>query len=581
MGHVMQSNLCSLKLALITCLLAPALTACAERQAIHVSPQMTPLPKAGVPQLHEQVKEAVDSSDGLILRSTTANEWSAVAGSSQTPSFTAQVDREKFDHAILTIWNWHNRAIAQKKIDSSDAVPFELKIEGLGIYLITLDGYRGDKCVGRGIRSIGVTRDLSDARKTWKTDEFFLGVCAFPGRYHWKSNGKATIPQGVSEDTARELEASLMARLGFQVIRADVSMEMGQRIDAGKRRYSHDFRRMDSAIKAYTSRGFRLAFQLMNAPDWAIEEEYANVKSNRWRYPRQRDPQQHYIASLLDRYGKHARFIQVFNEPDQIEFWAGTKEEFVTQYQFSREQIRRSLQTIPIANGGYAFIDQDKTKFFVEQIKGAVDLPAYHSHGNLRELKKDFALMEKLHDAAGYTKPTFLNTETGYAAWRLDQERRQAQAVAQKALYCWANGHKGVLLFCSRMTRSPGRTGRDFGFLDFNFCPRFAYGSIAAMTSSLAGASYHSTAIESDSTHVYRFQRGKDTVLATFTIGLPTTINVKSNAKRITIVDGMGNEQERVRDNQDELTVSLDGYPRYVILKDTIPSSVEVDVDKK
>ncbi len=558
-------NHVKLRLLIALCLWLSSMSACADQAVvITVSQQLKPLKSSGVPQLHERIPEAKGDASGLSLIADKPFHW-ATTSSHGRVAVTVGVDAAKFQSGQLTVWNWHNRAIDKFRIEAGKPFSITYQINEYGVYLLTLDGFKDGKPVSRLIRSIAFSPNLTDARRDWKTDAFFLGICAFPGRYHWSQGGRPTLPKGITEQAARELEAELVARLGFQLVRADISMEMGRRVTETGESYRFDFKRMDAAVKAYTSRGFQLALQVMNAPDWAILEKYKTVKSNGWRYPRREQPQRQYIAALLKRYGEHARFVQVFNEPDQVEFWSGTQEEFVGQYRFSRDQIRKQLPNAPIANGGYAFIDLDKSKYFVEQLKGQVDLHAYHSHGNLRELKKDFALMKKLHAEAGYESTRYVNTETGYAAWRLDQERRQAQAVAQKTLYCWANGHKGVLLFCSRMTRGPGRSGRDFGFLDHQFCPRFVYGTTAALVSSLAGSRFKTTLIESDSVHVYQFQRGDKQIIAAFTVGLPANVTIKSDATGGERVDEMGNHAKLSNPKQTEL--QLDGYPRYVILK--------------
>ncbi|MEX2579896.1 MAG: hypothetical protein WD342_12630 [Verrucomicrobiales bacterium] len=563
-------------------------------KALRLSPGQEALGDPGVPPLHEVVKEAVGKESGLRLvlakpsrprgevaehraaspsQGPAAHDWLRDAGPDSRFHLLAGGDGTLFDHATLTIWNWDNEPIRQVRVEAGIR-EVALRIDGLGSYLLTLDGFAEGVCRKRLVRNIAATEDLNAARDTFRTDEFFLGVCAFPGRYHWMSEGEPVLPSDLTEQEARDLEAGLLARLGFQVVRVDESMEMGPASPDGSAStagpYRFDFERMDAAVGAYTSRGFELALQTMNAPDWAIHPAHAEVEEHRWRYPREEAAQRAYVAALLERYGRHARFVQVFNEPDQAEFWAGTPAEFVEQFRYTHEQIRAWSSDIPVANGGYAFADEKRVRYFVERLRPWIDRPSYHSHGTLAGMRDTFAKMKSLHREAGYRAPAagapvFLNTETGFDAWRLDQERRQAQALVQKTLYGWANDHGGVMLFCGRMVKGPGREQRDLGLLDYEFCPRFAYAAVGGLVSVLAGATFETTLMQTEETCVYEFRRGADRIVAAFSLDGNGEIELRSDGRGATVVDAMGNRAEPAA--ADSLVLSLDGYPGYAIFE--------------
>jgi hypothetical protein len=541
----------------------------AEPRRVVVGPDSAILSSDEVPYLHEVMTEHRLSDDTLSLVPVAGPyEWTKIGPTDEPFRLNVRVGGESYDHATLSVWNWHNHLVQQWRIPAGSTEIVEVAFNGLGNYLITLDGWHEGAYRERLIRNLAVTTDNREVRRAWKTDEFFIGICAFPGRYHWKPGGQPTLPSGLTEQQARDREADLIARLGLQVVRTDESLEMGRRNNAtGEAEYYFDFSRMDAAVDSYTSRGFQLALQTMNAADWAVLPQYAHHGKNRWRYPQLEDPQRAYLAALVSRYRDRSRFVQISNEPDQIGYWSGTNEEFVTQFTFSRDEIRRVAPELPLTNGGYSLVDEAKCGFFINELHDLVDLPAYNAHGNLEDYKRSFATMRRLQSEAGDTATRWVNTETGYSAWRLEQERRQAQIDAQKVLYSWANGHAGMLLFCSRMTRAPGRDGApDFGLLDYQYCPRFVYGTIAALTGTLSGASFRETLLESDDVHLYVFARDGNLIVAGFALGDgATTSAVRTDAREIIAIDEMGNARPLAPDST--LDLPLDHYPRYWLLR--------------
>jgi hypothetical protein len=81
--------------------------------------------------------------------------------------------------------------VHQQVLTSPAMDEFHLRVHGNGTYLLTLDAFQEDKCVYRLIRSVSVTPDASVRREAWKGSDYSLGICAFPGRYHWSSGGRA------------------------------------------------------------------------------------------------------------------------------------------------------------------------------------------------------------------------------------------------------------------------------------------------------------------------------------------------------------------------------------------------------
>lgn len=522
-----------------------------------------PLADPGLPPLEETVPEGLAGAGlGLELLGDPYGWWRE-AGDPRPFRLALSVAADDFDGGVLTAWNWRNEPVAQRRFAAGEDPVVDLSVEDLGAYLLTLDGTADGKVRRRLVRSLARTADQRGAREAWRDDEFFLGVCAFPGRYHWRSGGDPVLPPGLDEEGARSREADLLARAGFGLVRPDVSLEMGP-LPGSPDGYFRDFSRMDAAVEAYVSRGFGLALQIMNAGDWAISPAYAGAEGHRQPYPRGEVHQRAWTRSLVERYGRHARFVQIHNEPDQRQFWAGTAEEFVAQHRAMREEIRRLAPALPVANGGYCFVDEARSAFYVRELRGLADYQAYHAHGPLATVKRHFGRMRALHEEAGYGSPVFFNTETGFDAWRLDQERRQGEAVAQRTLYCWAHRHRGVLLFCGRMTRGPGREGRDLGLLDYEFGPRFAYAAVAALAGALAGAGFDAVLEEEEQgVHLYRFRRGGEWILAGFALGGERERFVRGDA--VAGIDEMGNRT--AAGGGPVVRLGLDAWPRYWVFE--------------
>ena len=147
--------------------------------------------------------------------------------------------------AKLTVWDWNNTPVAHRRFTAGIEEKLTFNVRQRGTYLLTLDGFKGEECVYRLVRSFCVTTPVDHGPARWDASRFALGICAFPGRYHWNSNGAATLPTGIDEDGARKLEAEAARRLGFALARLDVSMVLPE-----DEKTPIDWKRMDAAVAA-------------------------------------------------------------------------------------------------------------------------------------------------------------------------------------------------------------------------------------------------------------------------------------------------------------------------------------------
>jgi len=522
---------------------------------------MPALKAPAVPPLYQTVPDADRLGDHLSLTSQTPFRWVFAPGEEIAVTAAATADL-KTDRVVLTVWNWERLPVAQHemRVPCEEAVAFT--VHGRGTYLITLDSFSGDECVARLVRSFSVCPSNLDRRKLWRTDEFFLGTCSFPGRQHWTNEFGPAHPHGLSEQACREMDAELSARLGLQVVRPDVSVRWPS-IDAPM-----DFTRADASMDCWTSRGFKLDLQVGQPSDWAVLDRYAQVTDPKWRYPKREEAVRRFVSECAKRYAAATEIFEVYNEPDNRDFWRGTPEEYIELARWAAQEIRRACPGAVIANGGYTLIEPEWTGLFARAFRPLVDTVAYHSHGDVTGLDRVYRAMVAVHAAADYTKPVFVNTEMGYAAWRLDVERGMAATAIQKALYCWAHGHRGALLYCSRDIGGPRqRPGNpDWGYLDYFMCPRFMYGAVAALIDTYAGASLDGIVCQSSQLHCYVFARGDERLAAVFTPGDAShKVTLASDAARARIVDPMGNSV--AAEDPQSLTLTTGYYPQTVVFE--------------
>ena len=247
----MNRHACQCRLLLVALLLLPV-TACraqqrAPRQEIALRPAMEAIRESVVPRLHERVAEAGDDT-GLAIMPAKPYAWHhAPTDDGATIDLTLKVDaNDAYDRAVLTLWNWHNIPVHQQAVAGATSSDIRLRVHGYGTYLITLDAFAEDKCVYRLARSVSVAPDANLHQQAWNKGDYWLGICAFPGRFHWSNRGKPVLPEGLGEQEARELEARLIAQLGLSRVRLDVSMVMPE-----NDKQAIDWKRMDASVAAW------------------------------------------------------------------------------------------------------------------------------------------------------------------------------------------------------------------------------------------------------------------------------------------------------------------------------------------
>ncbi len=498
------------------------------------------------PPLSEEVPDADILGSDVHLEPLEAYRWITEPGS----PFKVALQGNALGQArsvVLTAWDWENRPVAQREYPPVFKEELTLQVQGRGTYVLTLDGLSGGKGVFRLVRSFSVCPDNTPRRNTWKQGRFWIGQCSFPGWHNAKlSHGHFAHPEGMTAEQSMARDAELQARMGLPIVR--INLDIRRKDQQGR---ELDFTWADQCVETFVAHGVELDLQLFmpyGAGQGPILKKYAAVPPEKAPlYPLEEDAQRFFVKQVVERYGQHARFFQIGNEPDNTHQYLGAPEDFANTLRQSREEIRGRWPNAAVTNGGYAFSNSLTAKVAAGTL-GLTDFISYHCHYDFPALKKLFAEVQDIHQRAGYKDLPYAMTEMGFGMYTVAEERGNAQQIMQKLLYCWAHGHLGVMLYSSRELWWPRQykfipSGHpDYGFVDHFYCPRFVYGAVSALMDHYAGASFEAVLKESDNFHAYRFRRGDDVLVAFFTAEAPLKVGFTSDGKRATLLDLMGNE---------------------------------------
>jgi len=478
---------------------------------------------------------------------------------------------------LLTVWDWDLRAVGQARIPVGVPTPVELRVEGRGTYVLTLDALGPEGAACRLVRSVSVCPSAAVRRRTWKESGFWVGQCSFPA---WHAAelvpGHPTAPPGLTVEQSRALDAELVARMGVQVAR--INLDVRRRDEDGM---DLDFTTADACVRKYVSRGLKLDIQLFPpagpgvGPITPGHPEALPGQSP--IYPMQEAPYRHFVREVARRYGKHALFFQVGNEPGNALQYRGRPDEYIEQFRQAADEVRRACPGIPVTNGGYCNDNAD-TQAIIRGLGRQADFASYHCHDHLKGLESFLSRVREMHSVAGADGIPLANTEMGLAMPTVGDERANAVAVMQKMLTCWAQRHEGVLLYSSRELWWPRQFSydgvSDYGFVDYFYCPRFAYGAVSAFLDRYAGYRFDRVLQDTPELHAYAFRRGDRRLVALFSTAAPVEVALRADGPASSVIDPMGNGQDVA--GQDELRVRVEDYPITVVYPEASRIAVRI-----
>lgn len=98
-----------------------------------------------------------------------------------------------------------------------------------------------------------------------------------------------------------------------------------------------------------------------------------------------------------------------------------------------------------------------------------------------------------------------------------------------------------------------------------------------AMTGILGAAKYNRTAERKDGTRSYLFSRDRDTVVLMYNWQeKPVDVSIQMGNTAPLVLDVMGNPAEFQRSGESAISVSVDGWPKYIVIPGTAPADIVI-----
>lgn len=186
----------------------------------------------------------------------------------------------------------------------------------------------------------------------------------------------------------------------------------------------YDFRFWDMLVDESAKAGIELIPYVAYTPEWAARE-----KKNFWQQP-PADPKTFaaFMERLATRYRGRIHSWELWNEPDNRDYWQGSADEFAAMVIPAAQAIRRADPSAKLVLGGMSY---GAGEFFQQlmsrnRIAQDFDLVAMHAYPETwHESRAEEVFQEELprmHDVANSTAnhPSFWLNEMGYADYRYD-----------------------------------------------------------------------------------------------------------------------------------------------------------------
>jgi hypothetical protein len=236
-------------------------------------------------------------------------------------------------------------------------------------------------------------------------------------------NGFYFQPVGLCEDYPEETttpekirrDYETLRQVGAQVFRFGIGWDA---IQEGPERY--DWRHWDTLINLASRYGVTLIPYVAYTPRWLGSE-----RRGFWSAPpTDLEKFGDFMGAIARRYRGQVRAWELWNEPDNRDFWRGSAAEYAWMVQLGARRVREADPTAIIVLGGMA---REPEPFFVElmtrhQIDRHVDVINMHGYLETWENRRAEAYPARIKEYAAFLErssaPDFWLAEFGYSSYR-------------------------------------------------------------------------------------------------------------------------------------------------------------------
>jgi hypothetical protein len=230
------------------------------------------------------------------------------------------------------------------------------------------------------------------------------------------------VPLGLCEDYPEETRSlaeverdlALLAAAGISVLRVSIGWD-----DVEPANDRFDFRFWDQVVALADERHVRLLPYVAYAPRWAGDGR----GPDHWRRP-PRDPRDFadVMEHLAGRYRGRIHSWELWNEPDNADYWRGSVAQYAELLRLGSAAVRRGDPGAQIVSGGLAGKVEFLRALFAEPgVARAVDvvnLHAYYETWNPEPIERLPAYVEEAAAAIAPARLPFWLAEVGYSTHR-------------------------------------------------------------------------------------------------------------------------------------------------------------------
>lgn len=373
---------------------------------------------------------------------------------------------------------------------------------------------------------------------------------------------------GICEHYLDRRNAHLMALAGISWLRTDVTWSNIQ-----KAKGFFDWSRLDDIFKVADDFGIKILPIIDYGVSWASTAPFYESDFEKTRYMPKPYAYAWFVENLVKRYKDHARYWEVWNEPN-IGFWKSPKEEYSELLKISYEEIKKADPSAVVLMGGTSGAPPDWIKMLAQQ--NAIDkfdvynVHPYHYHSTPeKKLQKDLNGFIKTADAID--KKSIWITEVG-APTNVVSLQEQAAYLVRSAMISLSHGIEKFFWYeLADHHIDPHDKEANFGILYTDLTPKPAYVAYAVLIRMLDNVKFErQVPLNSSTAYGYVFSGKNKHVLVLWSVKEKENVDIDVGSSGVDIVNIMGNKIAMTTEGG-MLHLSLSQYPVYILINNPLP----------